>query len=122
MKRESTASPLQAFVLLNGPQFVEASRHLGERMITEGGSDIDQRISFGFRLVTARQPTAAELSVLREALMSDSKRFRQDPDSAKRLLQVGESSNPDHHDLVELAAYTELARLLLNLNEAITQG
>ncbi len=122
VRRSRTNTPLQALMLFNGPQFVEAARHLAHRMLTEGGSSPGDRIAYGFRLVTARRPTANELAVFQEALIADHTRFAGDPAAAKKLLQVGDSPIQPDVDQIELAAYTSVARLLLNLNEAITKG
>ena len=55
-RRQETATPMQALVLLNDPQFVEAARLLAERMIREGGEDLEGRITYAFRLLTGRRP------------------------------------------------------------------
>jgi hypothetical protein len=122
IRRSRTNTPLQALLLLNGPQFVEAARHLAERMINSGGSAVGDRIVYGFRLITARRPTDAEQAVLVEAYEASLKRCTQDPDYVVKLLHVGDSSFDDRLDRVELAAYSSVARLMLNLNEAITKG
>lgn len=122
VRRSRTNTPLQALLLLNGPQFVEAARHLGERMMREGGSTTEQRIAFAFRLVTAREPGRVELSVLLDAWNSEWQRCRDDPAAANSLLKVGESQSDARLDRAELAAFASVARLLLNLNEAITKG
>ena len=122
IRRSRTNTPLQALVLLNGPQFVEAARKLGERMIAEGGKSLAEKISHGFRLVTARRPKPAELAVLEAAYRAALKRYAGDEAAALRLLKVGESSYAAEVDVKELAALAEVARLLLNINEAITKG
>ena len=122
IRRSRTNTPLQALLLLNGPQFVEAARHLAERMINSGGSAVGDRIVYGFRLITARRPTDAEQAVLVEAYEASLKRCTQDPDYVVKLLHVGDSSFDHRLDRVELAAYSSVARLMLNLNEAITKG
>jgi hypothetical protein len=122
IRRSRTNTPLQALVLLNGPQFVEAARKLGERMIVEGGKSLAEKISHGFRLVTARRPKPAELEVLEAAYRAALKRYAGDEAGALRLLKVGESSYAAEVDVKKLAALAEVARLLLNINEAITKG
>ena len=122
IRRSRTNTPLQALLLLNGPQFVEAARHLGKRMLTEAGPSSDARLVLGFRLVTGRKPTPSELSILRETLTEAMKRFQAHPDQVRRVLAVGDSPADSSLDAASWAAYTELARLLLNLNEAITKG
>jgi hypothetical protein len=122
IRRSRTNTPLQALLLLNGPQFVEAARHLGGRMMTEGGPSIDERIAHGFRLVTARKPNDAEMALLREAYENDFKRYSADKAAALKLMQVGDSPFSTELNVAELAALTSVARLLLNVNEAITRG
>jgi len=107
--RSNTNTPLQALVLMNEPQYVEAARAFGRRMIAEGG---ENRMGYGFRIATGREPTAEELSLLTAALEKHSLRYGKDPAAAKLL--VGEE-NP------ELAAYTMLASILLNLDELINR-
>lgn len=122
VRRSRTNTPLQALLLLNGPQFVEASRHLAQRMILEGGTTLDRKINHGFRLVTARPASTTELAILREAYTAEKQRCIHDPTIAASLLQVGETPNEARVDRIELAAFTSVARLLMNLNEAITKG
>ena len=122
IRRSRTNTPLQALLLLNGPQFVEAARNLGQRMMKDGGSTVDDQITYGFRLVTARTPERAELAVLCEAYAADLERCTSDPTVASKLLQAGDAPVDGQLNQAELAAFTSVARLLLNLNEAITKG
>jgi hypothetical protein len=122
IRRSRTNTPLQALLLLNGPQFVEAARHLARRMMTEGGRTLDERITYGFRLVSARKPRRDELEVLREAYKVNLERYAKDEAAVLKLLRVGESPFDTGLNPAELAAITSLARLLLNTNEAITKG
>ncbi|MCA9155719.1 MAG: DUF1553 domain-containing protein, partial [Planctomycetales bacterium] len=120
MRRSSTNTPLQAFVLLHDPQFVEGARGLAQRMIREANDD-DARLAHGFRLLTARRPTAKELEVLRESLDSRRAFYEANSDAAEQLLRVGESSRDESVTTAELAAWTAVGRLLLNLSETITK-
>ena len=120
VERSRTNTPLQALVLLNDPTFVEAARKLAERMLVEGGPDRASRLTFGFRLVTARSPTAAELEVLSDSLASIRSRFLANDTAAAELLRVGESPLP-RLEPAELAAYTAVANILLNLDEFVTK-
>jgi hypothetical protein len=113
---------LQALILLNDPTYVEASRKLAERTLTEGGAKTDERLTFAFRLATARQPTARELGVLRKILDRQSTIYNQDPQAAQKLLSVGESSRNEKLNLSELAAWTTVASVILNLDETVTKG
>ncbi|QDU51610.1 Planctomycete cytochrome C [Gimesia panareensis] len=121
IRRSRTNTPLQALLLLNGPQFVEAARKLAERMLSEGGQSVDDQIQYGFRLVTSRNPSEAELALFREAYETDVKFYAHDPAAALRLLQVGDSAPDSEFDPARLAALTNLTRVFLNLDEAITK-
>ena len=78
-------------MLLNDPQYVEAARVLAERMQREGGSDVQARIRYGFRLATSRHPTQDEASLLAEVYEEERRRFALAPADADSLLAVGES-------------------------------
>ena len=120
-RRERTDTPLQALVTMNDPAYVEAARHFSERMIghAKGAED---RLEFGFRLVTARQPSSSEKAILRETLKKHLARYQSNPDAAKKLVAVGESPVNDKLDSTELAAYTMVASLLLNLDETLNKN
>ncbi|MDX1564031.1 MAG: PSD1 and planctomycete cytochrome C domain-containing protein [Phycisphaeraceae bacterium] len=121
VSRSRTNTPLQAFVLLHDPQFVEAARHLAARMIA-GAETPKARLKLGFKLCTARDPSAAELAILNKALDRRLARYRQDTAAAKRLLSVGASPRSRKLDTAEHAAYTAVARMLMNLSEFVTRG
>jgi hypothetical protein len=121
VKRSRTNTPLQALSLLNEITFVEAARQLGLRMLAEGGATVDERLTHGFRLALARRPSADELSVLRAGLEADLGFYRENPQSAMKLLAFGESKSDSQHDPVEWAAYTLAANVLLNLDEFVTR-
>ncbi len=121
VKRSRTNTPLQALTLLNEITYVEAARKLAERMLTEGGDSANERITFGFRWATSRRPNAEELQILSEGLATDGARFQNDSEAAKRLLAFGESKLTTRFSQAELAAYTLVANVLLNLDEAVTR-
>lgn len=122
VQRSRTNTPLQAFVLLHDPQFVEAARKLGERMIAEPDTNPEQRLRYGFELCLSRTPQTEELATLRTALETRLEYFRANPDEASKLLEIGTSPIPQQLDRAELAAYTTVARILLNLSEFITKS
>ncbi len=122
VRRSRTNTPLQALVLLNDPTYVEASRKLAERMILAGGDSPDGRITLGFRLVMARHPSPAEVDVLREVYHDALAKFRADKSAAIKLLAVGESPRDPKLDPAELAAWSTVAAVILNLDEAVTKG
>jgi hypothetical protein len=121
VRRARTNTPLQALVLLNDPTYVEASRKLAERMMTVAAT-VDGRIGFAFRLATARPPTAAELTILRRVFEEQHALYRRQPDAAAKLLDVGESMRDQHLDRAELAAWSAVASVILNLDETVTRG
>ncbi|MFT5525552.1 MAG: hypothetical protein ACI9HK_003522 [Pirellulaceae bacterium] len=121
VRRSRTNTPLQSLLLLNGPQFVEAARGLGTRMLQDGGQTTDARISYGFRLVTARTPSPGELEILTEELTESRARYKDDLELAQRINDVGDSLPLDSVAPAELAAWTSLARLIMNLDEAVTK-
>ena len=122
VQRSRTNTPLQAFVMLHDPQFVEAARQLAGRMIREAGSESSKRIVHGFELCMARPPTAGEIELMEKSLAERLAYFRSHPDAAKSLLSVGEAPFDDAFDAAELAAYASVARIMLNLSEFITKG
>lgn len=122
VRRARTNTPLQALVLMNDPTYVEASRKLAERILLEGGTTVEERVSFAFRLTTARKPTLRELAVLRRVLEQQHARFVADPAAAAKLLSVGESPRNEQLPAHELAAWAAVASVILNLDEAVTKG
>ena len=120
-RRERTDTPLQALVTMNDPAYVEAARHLGARMI-EQTAPAGDRLNFGFRLVTARQPSASEQAVVQGALRKYLAKYQADPEAAKKLVAVGESPVNQQLNPSELAAYTMVASLLLNLDETLNKN
>ena len=91
VRRSRTNTPLQALALLNEVTHVEAARKLAERMLQEGGLTDEDRLRLGFRLATARRPTAEELELLLRGLSVDRDRYRQAPEQAAKLVSFGMS-------------------------------
>jgi len=107
--------------LLNDETFVEAARRLAERMLRDGGLEPSKRIAYGFRIATARDPRSAELGVLLAGLQRRLTAYQHDRDAAGKLLSVGEAPRDKSLDPAELAAYTTVASVILNLDEVITK-
>ncbi len=122
VRRSRTNTPLQALVLLNDPTYVEASRKLAERIMLEGGQEIDSRIAFAFKQVLARSPSPLEVEVLHGVYRDALARYRTDRSSAIKFLSVGESPRDSKLDPVDLAAWSTVAGVVLNLDEAVTRG
>ena len=121
-RRERSNTPLQALQLLNDIQHIEAARNLAQRILTEGGVKPEERLDLGFRIVTSRRPTAAEAKILKTSLDKQMARFQQNKPAAEQLIKYGESPAKAGLDAVELAAYTMVANLLLNLDETLTKN
>jgi mono/diheme cytochrome c family protein len=120
--RSRTNTPLQALVLLNDPGYVEAARALAQRTLKDAGPDATARLSFAFRLCTARVPSEQEISILRRILDESLSKYRRNPAAAAKLISIGESPRSSEIDPAELAAWTAIGNLLLNLDETITKG
>ena len=120
-RRAVTNTPLQALVLLNDPAYVEASRALAERTLRNGGKSDGARIDFAFKLATARTPDQQERAVLLSSLREFRSTYRQDQANASKLLSVGERKPDSRLGPGELAAWTTVAGMILNLDETITK-
>jgi hypothetical protein len=120
-RRALTNTPLQALTLLNDPTFVEAARALAQRALVGGGRSEKDRLTYAFRLATGRKPTGKEVGVLRALLRGRMNEYRKDRAAALRLLTVGESPRDSRLDAAELAAWTTVASVILNLDETITK-
>jgi hypothetical protein len=115
-----TNTPLQALNLMNDVTYVEAARVLAERVLKESGT-AEGRLALAFRRVTGRAPQPAELTILHAGLVEHLRHYRGDRQAALRLVSAGESRRDERLDVGELAAYTAVASLILNLDEAITK-
>lgn len=119
VRRQSTSTPLQALVLLNDPQLIEAARWTGQRILREGGATRASQIDYAFRLVTGRAPSSSEVAVLDRLWTGQLQRFEREPEAATQLLTVGEAKTDAGLPPAELAATTILAQALLNHDEAL---
>ena len=122
VSRPRTNTPLQALVLMNDPVYVEAARSFGLRIMNDGGEKLDERIRFAFRVALSRLPSVDELSEIRQAFLVELSHFESDRPAANQLVHVGESTPPLDTDICELAAWTIIGNILLNLDETITKG
>jgi len=119
-RRLPSNTPTQALVLLNDPTFVEAARGLAERAVLASADD-DERIVFLWRQAVSRQPDATEQSLLEQQLARRREEFAANPDAAEALLGVGIAPPASDVSREELAAWTAVARSVLNLQEAIAR-
>ena len=121
-RRERSNTPLQALQLMNDVQHFEAARVLAERILVEGGKTPAERIAFTYRVVLSRQPEAQEAAIVAKALQHYVDRYQKDVEGAKKVIRVGE--RPPRAGLAEpeLAAYTLVANLVLNLDETLMRN
>jgi hypothetical protein len=112
--------PQQALVLLNDPTYVEAARAFAARTLAESGDD-DRRLTWAWRRALQRMPEATELATLRQVLAERRKAYQVDPSAAQAFLKVGLTPPPAALAPAELAAWTHVTRVLLNLHETITR-
>jgi hypothetical protein len=117
VKREITNTPLQALVLLNDPQFVEASRILAERIQKEKPSSIEESISHGFRLCTSRKPRDKEIELLKNLYNEQLKKFKQNPKLAYNIFKNGKKPRDKTLNLYKTAALSMVANVMLNHDE-----
>lgn len=118
-RRSTTNTPQQSLVLLNDVTFVEAARNLAERVLHRDSES--DRITSIFELVLARRPTDKEVKELNDFYDRRKAEFARDSTAAIQILRVGESSATPSIETAELAAWTLVARAVLNLNETITK-
>ncbi len=121
-RRPVSNTPLQALVLLNDPTYVEAARAFALRALQETDGSTSTRITWIVRQAIGRAPTAAELETLQQLHGAHLKRYAADKEAAQALGSVGEFPVPVGIDPVELAAWTSVTRVVLNLHETITRN
>jgi hypothetical protein len=121
VRETRTNTPLQALGLMNDVTYVEAARKLAERMIQEGGQAPGERVAYGFRLATAREPSSGEQEILLRGFRRYLDRYQTRPADAEKLLSMGDSARDEALPPAELAAYAATASMILNLDEVITK-
>jgi hypothetical protein len=119
-RRARTNTPLHALVLLNDPIYLEAARKLAERAMQKEKTP-QARLALAYRLALARTPTEKEQTILLGMYQESSTKFGKDAAAARKLLSVGESPRDAKLNEAELAAWTTVMNVVLNLDEAITK-
>ncbi len=122
VERARSNIPQQALVLLNDPTYVEAARVFAERILREGGSTLDQRLAWAYRCALSRLPKDKERKILTDLFAKHCEEYRANRTSAQALLSTGEHQVAKDLDIVDLAAWTSVARVILNLHETITRN
>jgi hypothetical protein len=119
--RVPSSTPLQALVLLNDPVYAEAARVLAARIVREGGATVAERANFAMQLGQSRALRPDEESVLTALYRHHRQEFEADREAALAVVETGEFHSPDRKDAVELAAWTSVTKVILNLHETITR-
>jgi hypothetical protein len=120
-RRERTATPLQALVLLNDPQHVEAARVLAEKLIHEHNDDLHARVRAAFRLLTSREPSGAETAVLVRLHSREQAHFAANEQAAIQYVSTGKAPRDEGLSPADHAATTALVQALLNYDECVTK-
>jgi len=120
-KRDATATPLQSLVLLNDPQFIEASRVLGEKLLKQFPNDAAARNREAFRTLTGRTPDRVEAKILARLYAEQKAEFAKNPDGAMKLLAVGESKRDESLPPADFAAMTTLVNAIMNFDEFVVE-
>ena len=122
VRRIATNTPLQAFVTLNDPVFVECAQALARRLVREGGAGTDARLRFGLRLSLGRPAEDAQVKTLTSLFESELATYRNDSAAATKLATDPIGPLPEGADPAELAAWTVVANVLLNLDGVLTKN
>ncbi len=119
--RARSNTPLQSLVLMNDPEFVEAARNFATLILTRAGETTQARLEWAYRRAVARLPRDPEAALLARLLAEHLAQYKSEPQAADALLAVGAQPAPAHVDHAELAAWSSVARTILNLDETITR-
>lgn len=120
VKRRQTSTPLQALVLLNDPQFLEASRVVAENLISDYGGDVDLQLQKAYVLCTGRNPNRTELGVLTKFHNEELERFSGASEDALAYVSIGSSKVKAGLDPVRLAALATVVNSVMNTFEGYT--
>ena len=121
-ERIRSNTPLQSLVLLNDPTYVEAARVFAELILRNGGSSPNERLDYAYHRALSRPIKPAELEVLVPMLEKHLVQFKEDSNAANELLAIGAHPKASDMDPTELAAWTSVARTILNLHATITRN
>ena len=122
IKRVRTNTPLQAFVTLNDPVYVEAAQGLARRIVHEGGSNLEDRVRYALQLCLCRPPASEQVGALMRLYETEHARYQNNREAAVALASEPLGPLPAGMDPADLAAWTTLANVLLNLDGVLTKG
>jgi hypothetical protein len=115
LRRVPTNTPLQAFVTLNDPAYVEMAQALARRLVQDGGVDVTSRVRFGLELCLAKPATQAQIASLVQLYEQELANYNKDAEAAKKLAGTNENA-------AEMSAWTLVANVLLNLDGVLMKG
>jgi hypothetical protein len=118
-RREATTTPMQSLVLLNDPQFVEASRRLAEHVLARHPRQAETRHREMYRALIGREPDATEAGILSRLFAEQRQWFAHHPADAAKYAHVGESTPDPALPVVDLAATTAVAAAIVNVDEFV---
>jgi hypothetical protein len=121
-QRSKSNTPLASLVLLNDPTFIEAARVFAARILRDGGDATNERLDFAYRCALSRTPDAFEREALSRLLDEERNHYQSDRESAQHLMKVGLAPADESIDIVETAAWTGVARTILNLSEMLMRN
>ena len=119
VKRRETSTPLQALVLLNDPQFIEASRVLAEDLIQDY-RNVDERLKIGYKLATGRNPNASEMATVQKFYNSERNRFQKEQEDAVAYVSTGSSKPQNNLNVIEVAALATVLNGVMNTADGYT--
>jgi len=119
LKRDRSDTPLQALVLLNDAEYIEAAQALAKRVLREAEPNDEKRVAYAFRLCVGRPPIRAELNRLLTLVSNERQNFSKDAEAASLLAKAKKSGQ---EDVAQLAAWTVVGNVLLNLDETVTKN
>ncbi|MFK5922081.1 MAG: DUF1553 domain-containing protein [Verrucomicrobiota bacterium] len=122
LRRIRTNTPLQAFVTLNDPVYVEIAQAMAQRIIKEGGDTHAERIKFALQLVLVRPPSKTEQQVIATLFQKELNNFKQNPEAAKTLAAAKGENKAATTDPIQLATWTAITNILLNLDATLTKS
>lgn len=120
-ERSTSNTPMQALTLLNDPTYVEAARVFASRIIKEGGQTPEDRIKWAYKRTLSRHPQPNELKLVTGLFQKHKAEYTANPDDANKLASIGEAPPIQGSEATELAAWTSVARVIMNLHETITR-
>ncbi|MEW4563083.1 PSD1 and planctomycete cytochrome C domain-containing protein [Bremerella sp. JC770] len=122
VERPRSNTPLAALALLNDPTYIEAAREFATRILSSPAETDEARLNHAYMLALSRTPDSDEKDVLSQILDENREVYRQDTKAAAQLLEIGLKPSDDAIEVAELAAWTQVARVIFNLDEFITRN